>query len=261
MIWKVLKYSFSDLIRSRWSYTYLIFYLILGFVLLFLNQNLSKAVITLMNIVVVLTPMIGTIFGIMYFYNSQEFTELLLAQPIRRRTIFLGQYLGVAFSLSLSLIVGLGIPFLLHGITQSGQSLNFITLLISGTFLTFIFSGISIYIGLLNSNKIKGFGYAILVWLFFAVIYDGIFLILLILFEDYPLDQFTLFAGFFNPIDLSRIVILLKLDISALLGYTGALFQKFFGTSQGLVIAIGMLILWVIGPTFLLVNKSSNKDF
>jgi Cu-processing system permease protein len=261
MILKVLKYSFSDLIRSRWSYAYLAFYLVLGFVLLFLNDNLSKAVITLMNIVVVLTPLIGTIFGIMYFYNSREFTELLLAQPIRRKTIFLGQYLGVALSLSLSLVVGLGIPFFIYGITQSGQILDFIALLISGTYLTFIFSGLSIYLGLLNSNKIKGFGYAILMWLFFAVIYDGFFLISLIIFEDYPLDKFTLITSFFNPIDLSRIMILLKLDISALLGYTGALFQKFFGTGQGLVIALAMLTLWVVGPMVLLVKKSAKKDF
>jgi Cu-processing system permease protein len=128
-------------------------------------------------------------------------------------------------------------------------------------FLTFIFTGISIYLGLLNSNKIKGFGYAILMWLFFAVIYDGILLILLIVFEDYPLDKFTLISSFFNPINLSRIMILLKLDISALLGYTGAVFQKFFGTGQGMFIALGMLTLWVIGPMLLLVRESARKDF
>lgn len=261
MILKVLKYSFSDLIRSRWSYIYFAFYLSLGFLLLFLNGNLSKAVITLMNIVVVLTPMIGTIFGIMYFYNSREFIELLLAQPIRRKTIFIGQYLGVVLSLSLSLVLGLGIPFLVYGITKSSQIWDFATLLISGTFLTFIFSALSIYIGLLNTNKIKGFGYAILMWLFFAVIYDGLFLVSLILFDDYPLDKFTLVASFLNPIDLSRIMILLKLDISALLGYTGALFQKFFGTGQGLVMAFIMLLLWVVVPSFLMIRKSSRKDF
>ncbi len=89
-MFKILKYSFFDLMRSRWSYVYFIFYLLIGFVLLFLNNDTSKAVITLMNIIVVLTPLIGTIFGVMYYYNSREFTELLLAQPLKRSTIFLG---------------------------------------------------------------------------------------------------------------------------------------------------------------------------
>ena len=58
---KILKYSFYDLMRSRWSYVYFAFYLLLGIVLLFLNNDLSKAVITLMNVIIVLVPLIGTI--------------------------------------------------------------------------------------------------------------------------------------------------------------------------------------------------------
>ena len=110
-MFKIIKYSFYDLMRSRWSYIYFAFYLLLGFVMLFLNNNVSKAVITLMNVIVVLTPLIGTIFGVMFYYNSKEFTELLLAQPLKRTTIFIGQYIGLATSLSLSLVLGLGIPF------------------------------------------------------------------------------------------------------------------------------------------------------
>ena len=105
--------------RSRWSYVYFAFYLLLGVVLLFLNNDLSKAVITLMNVIIVLVPLIGTIFGVMYYYNSKEFTELLLAQPLKRSSIFLGQYLGVAISLSMSLILGLGIPFIFYGLFMS----------------------------------------------------------------------------------------------------------------------------------------------
>src|SRR5690606_10409399 len=85
---KILKYSFYDLSRSRWSYVYFLFYLMLGFVLLFLNNDLSGAIITLMNVIIILIPLIGTIFGVMYYYNSKEFTELLLAQPVKRIHIF-----------------------------------------------------------------------------------------------------------------------------------------------------------------------------
>jgi Cu-processing system permease protein len=258
---KILKYSFFDLLRSRWSYVYFAFYLLLGFVLLFLNNDLSKAVITLMNIIVVLTPLIGTVFGVMYYYNSYEFTELLLAQPIKRSTIFLGQYIGVALSLTLSLVAGLGIPFLLYGLMESSIIFNFISLLTVGAFLTFIFVALAFNIALSNENKIKGFGYAILMWLFLAIIYDGLFLITLVYFNDYPLDKFSLFATMLNPIDLSRILILLKLDISALLGYTGAVFQKFFGTNLGMIISSGILVMWVLLPLCRILSKSNKKDF
>ena len=260
-MFKILKYSFYDLMRSSWSYVYFLFYLALGFVLLFLNNDVSKAVITLMNVIVVLTPLIGTIFGVMYYYNSREFTELLLAQPLKRSTIFIGQYLGVAISLSLSLVIGLGIPFLAYGLLQSNDIFNFVSLIMVGAFLTFIFVALAFNIALSNENKIKGFGYAILMWLFLAVIYDGLFLISLVMLQEYPLDKFSLFATMFNPVDLSRILILLKLDISALLGYTGAVFQKFFGTNVGVFLSSGILILWVILPSWRIIFKSRKKDF
>jgi Cu-processing system permease protein len=258
---KILKYSFYDLMRSRWSYVYFTFYLLLGIILLFLNNDLSKAVITLMNIIIVLVPLIGTIFGVMYYYNSKEFTELLLAQPLRRSTIFLGQYLGVALSLCMSLILGLGLPFVFYGLFNSNAIWDFSLLLITGAFLTLIFTALAFNIALSNENKIKGFGYAILLWLFLAIIYDGIFLMSLILFEDYPLDKLSLVGTMLNPIDLSRTLILLKLDISALLGYTGAVFKQFFGTNYGLVVSIVMLTTWVILPVLRIVYKSKRKDF
>lgn len=258
---KILKYSFFDLMRSRWSYVYFIFYLILGFVLLFLNNDLSKAVITLMNVIIILVPLISTIFGVMYYYNSKEFTELLLAQPVKRSSIFLGQYFGVALSLAISLVIGLGLPFVIYGLFQSGAVWDFSLLLVTGTFLTFIFTALAFNIALYNENKIKGFSYAILMWLFLAVVYDGIFLLSLLLFEDYPLDKFSLVASMFNPIDLSRILILLKLDISALLGYTGAVFKSFFGTGLGLTISLAVLLFWFIVPTWNIHRKSAKKDF
>lgn len=258
---KVLKYSFYDLMRSRWSYVYFAFYLILGFVLLFLNNDIAKGIITLMNIIIVLVPLIATIFGVMYYYDSREFTELLLAQPIKRSKIFLGQYFGLSLSLMMSLVLGLGIPFIAYGLFDSSNLGKFLLLILSGSFLTLIFTALAYLIALFNENKIKGFGYAILLWLFMAVIYDGIFLLIVMIFKEYPLEEPTLIMSLFNPIDLSRILILLQLDIAALLGYTGAIFKEFFGSSKGFIIALAILLVWVIVPIYLIQFKAKRKDF
>ncbi len=258
---KIIKYSFADLSRSKWTYVYFFFYLALGFVLLFLNTNITKAITTLLNVVIVLTPLIGTIFGIMYYYSSREFTTLLLSQPVRRRAIFLGQYIGVAGSLALSMAIGLGIPFLSYGLMRSGEIKHFIILLIVGIFLSFIFVAIAFNIGLSQDNKIKGFSYAIFIWLLLAVIYDGIFLLLLSYFNDYPIDKAALIGITLNPIDLSRMLILLKLDISALMGYTGAVFKSFFGASKGMILSMLILTAWVLLPAWRITRKSARKDF
>lgn len=260
-MFKIIKYTIYDLIRSKWSYIYLAFYFLLGFVLLFLNNDLSKAVITLMNVIIILTPLIGTIFGIMHYYTSREFTELLLSQPIKRSFIFMAQYLGLSISLSLSLILGLSVPFLIYGVTQISALGDFFLLMVIGAMLTFIFVALSYNIALSNENRIKGFGYAIIIWLLFAIIYDGLFLISLLLFNDYPLDKLSIVATILNPIDLSRIIIMLRLDISALLGYTGAIFQKYFNNDLGVILSFFSLSLWIFLLSIRIIYISGKKDF
>jgi Cu-processing system permease protein len=258
---KILKYSFFDLIRSRWSIIYFLFYFVSGMVLLYMSNDVSKAIVSLMNLTFILTPLIGTIFGVMNFYNSREFVELLLAQPIPRKKIFLGMYLGIGFSLSLSLFAGMALPFMFYGIFVSSHVMSLVTLLLTGIFLTFIFTGISFYIALVNENKLKGFGLAILVWLFMSFIYDGILLLSMLLLQEYPIEKFSLAMSMLNPIDLSRILIMLQLDISALMGYTGAVFKKFFGNNSGMLISFLALSIWTVVPVFFILKKSKKKDF
>lgn len=247
--------------RSRWTLVYCAFYALLTLALFTLNADISKVIITLMNVILTLVPLIALIFGVIFYYNSREFIELLLSQPIRRSEIFIGQYLGVALSLSLSLLIGVGVPFLFYGIFMSEEIFNYLTLLLVGVILSMIFAGIGFLIALKFQNKIKGFGLAIFIWLFLAVIYDGILLLLLAIFSDYPLEKLAISVSMFNPIDLSRILILLKLDVSALMGYTGAVFQKFLGSTMGMTIAIGVLFIWVLIPLLSIRQLSLKKDF
>ncbi len=264
MYFKVFKYVFYDIVRSKWSYIYFLFYFMLSFSLLFFVQDISKSIVTLTNVVLILTSLIGSIFGIMYYYESKDFIALLFCQPIKRKVVFLGHYFGVAISLVLSFSLGLSLPIVFFRLYNFGQTtliLNFFSLILIGSLLTFIFTSIAFGIGILNENKIKGFGYTLLFWLFMAVIYDGFFLLAILFLEDYPLDKFVLLVTLFNPIDLSRIFIILKLDIAALMGYTGAVFNQFFSNYRGIAITFCMLLLWSFIPIIFFIKKGAKKDF
>lgn len=260
-MFKVLKYSFYDLSRSRWTYAYFLFFLLVTLGLLYFSYDIPRTVISLMNIILILCPLIGTLFGALYFYNSREFIDLLLALPLPRRSIFLGKYLGLSLSLAISFILGTSVPLLFFGILYSEALVNFLVLLISGVFLTFIFTGIAFLITIRFESPIKGFGIAIFIWLFLTMIYDGIFLLILLFFEEYPQDKLALVMTLFNPVDLSRILIMLQLDISALMGYTGAVFRKFLGTGIGMLVAYSALMLWVVLPVLAFLRLANRKDF
>jgi Cu-processing system permease protein len=91
-------------------------------------------------------------------------------------------------------------------------------------------------------------------------LFDGIVLFILFQFQDYPMEKAMVVISSLNPIDLGRILILLKMDISALMGYTGAIFKDYFGTRAGLTIAFGIMLLWMIIPAWLSTRKFMSKD-
>src|SRR5688572_4947242 len=111
---KILKFTFYDMLRSWWAVLYFLFFLVSATSLLYFSGDFTKAVSSLLNIILLIVPLVSIIFGTMFYYNSREFVELLLAQPLKRSSIFLGQYLGLSISLVLSYCLGISIAFLIY---------------------------------------------------------------------------------------------------------------------------------------------------
>jgi Cu-processing system permease protein len=74
------------------------------------------------------------------------------------------------------------------------------------------------------------------------------------------MEKFTLLLSALNPVDLGRIFIMLKMDISVLMGYTGAVYKDFFGASTGILFTCGIMVIWAILPLWLAVRKFRKKD-
>ena len=234
---------------------YTLFLLIISLSIFNLEDNSSKGLLSLLNIILIIVPLVSMMFSAIYVYNSAEFLELLVSQPLKRRSIWLSIFSGLACSQALAFFIGAGIPILLYEATATG-----FMMLATGLLLSVIFVSIAMLAAVLTRDKAKGIGVTILLWLYFALIFDGLVLFILFQFADYPLEKLMLAVSAFNPIDLSRILILLKLDISALMGYTGAIFKNFFGTQTGLILAFIVLILWIFLPLWLSVRKFGSKD-
>jgi Cu-processing system permease protein len=79
-------------------------------------------------------------------------------------------------------------------------------------------------------------------------------------FSEYPLEKVILTLSSFNPIDLGRIYLMLQMDVSALMGYTGATYKEFFGSSAGLLYTLGILVAWMLVPLWLSIRSFSKKD-
>lgn len=261
VIRKVLKYQASDAARSRWLLVYTLFFFIATEGLLRFAGGDAKAVLSLMNVVLFVIPLVTLVLGTVYLYNAREFTELLLAQPVTRGKLYAGLYLGLALPMAGAFVGGVGIPFLVRGGGDPAFRGAVAALLGTGVVLTAVFTAIAFVIATRAEDRLRGLGLAIGVWLLLALLYDGAVLVIAATFADYPIERPLLALTFANPIDLARVLLLMKLDVSALMGYTGAVFQHFFSGALGIAAAGGALLIWVAAPIALGARFFRRKDF
>ena len=252
---KIIKYVITDILRNRIVLVYTLFLLAASFSVFSLEDNSSKGLLSLLNIILIIVPLVSIIFSTIYVYNSAEFIELLVSQPLKRKSIWLSLFAGLATSLSIAFFIGAGIPVLIYQANIIG-----FTMIITGIMLSIIFAAIALVATVKTRDKAKGIGAAIMLWLYFSLLFDAFVLFILFQFADYPMEKPMIAVSALNPIDLSRILILLQLDVSAMMGYTGAVFKDFFGTYTGIIFSVGTLLLWIILPVWYSTKQFNSKD-
>ena len=85
-------------------------------------------------------------------------------------------------------------------------------------------------------------------------------LVLMFQFSDYPIEGIMATLAGLNPVGLSRIFVLLQLNISAMLGYSGAVFRQVFGSGGGMWISMAVLLIWATVPFLWSLIKFNKKD-
>lgn len=255
-MWKVYKYTLIDLLRNKFVAGWLIILLAVSLGLFQLEEEPVKAMLSLSQVLLALVPLISMIFAIVYLYDALEFTELLAVQPLRRSKILGGQLLALGTALVMGLWLGAGIP--LMSFYPDGASAM---LLMACTMLSLVFVVLGAWVAISNREKARGVGLGLVLWFLFVLVYDAVLLWVMFAFGEYPIEPWIVPMAALNPIDLGRIVVLLKVDLAAMMGYTGAVYEKVFGGAKGILLAVTALGVWVAVPGVFAFKAFRRKDF
>jgi Cu-processing system permease protein len=242
--WVIAAHQSRDMLRKRWVIVYTGLLMLAGDLLLRLAGSGASALVSLLNVVLLLIPLIALVLGTASLYGARAFTELLLAQPIPRRSLFFGLYAGVAVPLASATAIALLAPFLWHRALDPSSAPMLLLMIAVSVMLVALFTSMSFVITVLVRDRARGLGVALLLWLALSVVYDGVVLSVATVLRDWPIERGMLAAMALNPLDLARTALLLQLDVPALMGYTGAMFRAAFGGVSGFAITLGLLALW-----------------
>jgi Cu-processing system permease protein len=254
-MYKIIRIIFNEIFKNKTTLFFIFTLAAMSWASFIMEDNVHKGLLTIMNVILFIVPLMSLLFSTVYLHNCREFIILLLSQPIARSTIWQGIYTGVSSSLCVAFLFGAGIPILVYSFNSLG-----LLMILMGLALTLIFVSLAFLICSYIADKSKGVGIALVVWLLFAIIYDGLMLFILFQFSDYPIDKLMIILLMFNPIDLARLQMLMQLDVSAIMGYAGAVFKNFLGVKAGMIVTLTVMIFWIIFPCFLSIKRFNRKD-
>lgn len=254
-------FELYESLRNKWLLVYGFAFFIFSALLTYMGAaDPLRASASLLNLVLLLVPLFSLLFGSISFSESHSFQEILISLPLSRRDIFFGKWIGLGSGLNLSFLAGMTLGSLLQMNKQQQGFTDYLTLLCLGIFLTFVFLSLSFCLVNLIKKKEQLFGSVLLLWFFFFVVYDLLIMGVVSFFGSYPLEYLVLSFVCLNPIDLARVILLLKMDLSAMMGYSGAFFQKFLGGGVGIAIGVFCLLLWTVLPVWLGLILFKKKD-
>lgn len=250
-----------DALRSRWLILHGLLYLLVTEGLLLAGGMTDRALLSLVNVVLLLVPLVAIVFGTIHLYSARDYILLLLTQPVRREALFLGLYAGLVGPLAATFAAGVVLPFVWHARLTPEVARELAALVGLGLLLLAVFVAAALLVAIRTRDRVRGIGTALAVWLVTAIAYDGIVLLVVAAFARWPIEKPLLALMVLNPVDLARIVLLMVFDAGALMGYTGAVFTRFFGSGPGMMTALAALMVWAAAPLLVARRAFLTQDF
>lgn len=249
-----------DLLRGRAAAGYTLFLGIATWGLLHFGGGAERALPSLATLIVLVVPLVAVLITTTSLYHGGDFIELLLSHPVGRRPLFVSLYLGLTVPLVVAFLAGLLLPLVVTG-APAGQAGAIGLLAAAGVLLTSVFTSLGFLVAFRVDDPARGNGIALILWLALAVLYDGAVLFAAYQWAAYPLETPMLVLMALNPVDVARVLVIMALDASAMMGYTGAVFQDFFGGGMGVVLALSCLAAWTLVPGLGALHAFVRKDF
>ncbi|WP_321538509.1 hypothetical protein [Flavobacterium piscinae] len=102
---RIIKIILTDILKNKIVLVYTIVLSLLSWSAFGLEDNSAKGLLTILNVILFTVPLVSILFTTIYLYNSSEFIELLLSQPIKRNKIWQSLFFGLSASMVLAFLL------------------------------------------------------------------------------------------------------------------------------------------------------------
>lgn len=227
-----------------------------------LVQGFTRTGVSLLMLSLYLLPLLGLVTGAGAFGTEHGGTELLLAQPISRSTVFLGRVLGLSTVIAGVGCAGLGIAGVVVGVSAGVEGIvGYLAVMAGSAAVGLAALALGILLGVLARRRSAAVGAALAVWFCVAVLYDFAAIAVLQFVGNGEPGRLLVGLLALNPIDGVRALLLTLLGADVLLGPTGASVQRLFGPGGGAAVILTCLFLALATPLIAARAVFGRRDF
>ena len=248
--------------RNRWVSSFAVLFALLTFFIAYFGmvtagysgfQDFARTSTSLISLTGFLVPLFALMLTVFSFISNPEYLEMMVAQPVSRRQVIAGKYLGLVLTLLAATLLGFSVPGILISLVVGLEgALGYALVVLFSEVLGIVFTGCAVLLVQLARRRQIALGLAMALWLFFEVIYGLLVLGTTLYLPNAVLQSGLIVALAGNPIDIFRVLSLLVVGGAEFFGPAGAALLKLVG-SQGVAVLIGssLLLLWGAWPLFL----------
>jgi Cu-processing system permease protein len=198
-------------------------------------QGFEQVAASLLNLVLFTVPLVALALPVASLTGEGDELSILLTQPVGRRTVLVGKYLGLVAACGLTLVGGLLAGGLVVLARAGGAYAGNFVLLAGLTFvLCCTFLALGTIIGVVWRERTRALGVGLALWFFLDVLYDLVVFGLTVSNPGIPLKALLIGALCLNPIDAVRVGYMLLTGSSSFVGVAGAVLAETLGSQGGL---------------------------
>lgn len=272
VIWLCARYELMLAVRSRWLQIFAAVFTGLslavagsGYVLSGGHglQDFSRTAVSLVQMVLFLTPLAALVFGGLALAPERGAAELLYSQPISRGAILTGRMLGVWLALAAAQMIGFGIAGMVVQ-WQSGHAgaAHYAALVICSVAISGIFLSIAALLAALSpGRRTRVLAASLVVWFVSVILFDVAALGIASLLRSGSASRLLITATLLNPIDAARTGALLAMDgLSAFGAASLALLRLTGGAASAAGLIALSLVAWFVVPLMLALRALARSD-
>jgi len=258
-MWTLARKEIRDALRHRWLQGYALVVAVVGVVAAYAAWNSShglslasfgRTTATLTNFCLLLAPLVALTMGASAVASERDrgTLDFLLAQPLSRRDLLLGKYLGLSLSAILATLAGF-LPAWISVAAMAGGAgtVRFAIFPAIATTLVAAMLALGLCISVSSRSAVQAQGRAIFLWFAFVLLYDLLLMGTLLTADLGPGVLVSLLL--LNPVDAARILAVLALEPDLhLLGPAGAFLMGVAGARGAALLLSASILAWTALP-------------